>query len=390
MWDLFCEVVDNYGDAGVSWRLARMLANEHGLQVRLWIDEPEALSKLNPHIDPAAALQYDAGIEIRKWDATAERFDAVEPGEVVIEAFGCRLPESFVARMATRAPPPIWINLEYLTAEAWALGCHTMASPHPRLPLIKYFFFPGFDLRSGGLLREAGLLDARGRFQADRVEHYWQQLGMGPSTANALRVSLFCYDSPMIAALLDAWANADEAVSVLLPEGAALHAVCAFFGVSRAAPGERLQRGNLQLQVLPFVEQPAYDRLLWACDFNFVRGEDSFVRAQWAGRPLIWQAYVQDEQAHLRKLEAFLDLYCAELPAAAGAAVRDFMQYWNGGSGQQGAGEIDVGRAWQALRSHRGELKNAAQRWADQLAGGPELANTLVSFAYAHVKSRLF
>lgn len=213
---------------------------------------------------------------------------------------------------------------------------------------------------------------------------------MAPPAADELRVSLFCYDGPLIGELLDAWANDDEPISVLLPEGAALAAVCAFFGVSCAAPGERLQRGSLQLQVLPFVEQAAYDSLLWACDFNFVRGEDSFVRAQWAGRPLIWQAYAQDEQAHLRKLEAFLDIYCADLSATAGAAVRAFMQYWNGGGGKDDTGGPGAAEAWRALRARRVELKSAAQRWANQLADGPELANALVSFAHAHVKSRLF
>ena len=37
-WDVFCRVVDNYGDAAVCWRLARQLADEHGARVRLWID----------------------------------------------------------------------------------------------------------------------------------------------------------------------------------------------------------------------------------------------------------------------------------------------------------------------------------------------------------------
>jgi uncharacterized repeat protein (TIGR03837 family) len=384
MWDIFCEVVDNYGDAGMCWRLARMLAGEHGLEVRLWIDTPEALSKLNPRIDAKAPQQFEDGVEIRRWATTSDFVD-VRPGEVVIEAFGCKLPEIFVARMAERESKPLWINLEYLSAEGWTLDCHRLASPHPRLPLVKYFFFPGFDARSGGLLREAGLLQAREAFQAAPTAAHWQTLGVPPPRSGELRISLFCYDSPMIAPLLETWAGGAEAIGVLVPEGQALTAVRAFFGAPNAIPGSRFERGALSLQILPFVEQAAYDRLLWACDFNFVRGEDSFIRAQWAARPLVWQAYVQDEQAHLSKLAAFLDLYCADVAPDAAGALRNFMICWNGGSD---AG--DIGAVWHALRAQDKALKNFAPRWAKRLAAGPELANNLVSFARAHVKSRLF
>ena len=42
-WDLFCRVVDNFGDVGVCWRLAADLA-QRGEQVRLWIDDASALT----------------------------------------------------------------------------------------------------------------------------------------------------------------------------------------------------------------------------------------------------------------------------------------------------------------------------------------------------------
>ena len=42
--DLFCRVIDNWGDAGVCWRLARQLVRERGAQVRLWIDQPQVLA----------------------------------------------------------------------------------------------------------------------------------------------------------------------------------------------------------------------------------------------------------------------------------------------------------------------------------------------------------
>ena len=108
-------------------------------------------------------------------------------------------------------------------------------------------------------------------------------------------------------------------------------------------------------QGLPFVEQREYDRLLWLCDLNLVRGEDSFVRAQWAARPFVWHIYPQDDCAHLDKLRAFLALYAAELPAASAAALTDFWLAWNHGVG--------IEPAWRAL------LLNAL-RWRTRPALG--------------------
>jgi hypothetical protein len=45
-WDIFCRVIDNYGDIGVCWRLARQLANEYPYQIRLWVDELAALKMI--------------------------------------------------------------------------------------------------------------------------------------------------------------------------------------------------------------------------------------------------------------------------------------------------------------------------------------------------------
>jgi uncharacterized repeat protein (TIGR03837 family) len=66
---------------------------------------------------------------------------------------------------------------------------------------------------------------------------------------------------------------------------------------------------SIQLISIPFVSQDEYDWVLSQCDFNIVRGEDSFVRAQLAGKPFIWHIYPQADRAHETKLAAFLDLY---------------------------------------------------------------------------------
>ncbi len=362
-WDIFCRVIDNYGDIGICWRLARQLTHEHGLQVRLWVDDLASLRPLHPETDQQATTQHLDGIEVCHWTM---HFPETEPADVVIEAFGCDLPEAYINAMARTARKPVWINLEYLSAETWVEGCHAMASPHPRLPLTKHFFFPGFTPATGGLLREHDLIRQRDAFVN---QDFLSARGIA-ITAETLYVSLFSYDTAPIGPLLQAWEHSSQPVCCLLPTGKPLTPAAAHFGVPSLEAGDRLQRGALTLHVLPFLPQQDYDRLLWASDLNFVRGEDSFVRAQWAARPLVWQPYVQEENTHLLKLAAFLDRYTATLPPATAAALKTFHLGWNGG------GPLD----WESLLAHRDALTAHARQWSDTLALQTDLASNLVIF----------
>ena len=175
--DIFCNVIDNYGDIGVCWRLARQLARERGVSVRLWVDDLASFAKLCPEADSAVDVQLCRGVEVRRWAAA---FPAVEPARLVIEAFACKLPPSYVAAMAAQERKPVWVNLEYLSAEDWVETHHKLPSPHPKLPLTKYFFFPGFTEKTGGLLLERDLLARRDDFQADSgaQQRYWRGLGV--------------------------------------------------------------------------------------------------------------------------------------------------------------------------------------------------------------------
>ncbi len=295
-WDLFCRVVDNHGDLGVCWRLAADLGSR-GETVRLWVDDASALAWMAP--------QGAAGVELRGWP---EAEDEPEPGDVVIEAFGCDPPASFVERMATRARPPVWINLEYLSAEPYVARSHGLPSPQ-RNGLVKWFFYPGFDAGSGGLLRERDLLVQREAFDA---QAWLASLGLARRAGERV-VSLFCYDNPAVPALLDQLAA--QPTLLLATPGHAARQV-------RSALGDTLARGELRTAELPPLSQVNFDRLLWACDLNFVRGEDSAVRAMWAGAPFVWQFYRQADGAHRTKLEAFLSRFPA--------TCHEFWRAWNG------------------------------------------------------------
>ena len=223
--EIFCSVVDNLGDAGVCWRLARQLAGEHGWKVRLWIDDLHPLSKLHPGIVPGLERQQADGVEVRRWSKT---FAGATPAQVVIEAFACDLPPRFIEAMAARPKPPLWINLEYLSAEHWVRGCHGLPSPQP--PVRKYFFFPGFVPGTGGLLREAALRPLPPR-----------------PPGNELRVSLFCYDNPALPPLLRTWAEGGSRLHCQVADGFARHAVESWLGEPFPV-GSRCQRQALTLE----------------------------------------------------------------------------------------------------------------------------------------------
>jgi uncharacterized repeat protein (TIGR03837 family) len=317
-WDIFCRVIDNFGDVGVCWRLSAELARR-GEQVRLWLDDPQALSWMAP-----GALQGDAnGIEVLHWASPlpAHLSAPLPRADVWIEAFGCEPPPECVAALGERvghgARAPVWINLEYLSAEPYVERSHRLPSPvmsGPARGLTKAFFYPGFTERTGGLLREPDLLARQAAFDAET----WLE-GMGISTRpGSRRVSLFCYEPAALPAVLQqAGQDATESDWLVTP-GRAWQAVKS--ATSRDGP----PGPGCRLHALPLLTQHAFDHLLWACDLNFVRGEDSLARALWAGQPFVWHIYPQHDNAHHAKLEAFLDWM--EAPAS----LRDFHRNWNG------------------------------------------------------------
>jgi uncharacterized repeat protein (TIGR03837 family) len=375
-WDIFCNVIDNYGDIGVAWRLARQLATEYALPVRLWVDDLPVFARIWPEIDPARDAQVCRGVEVRRWGAP---FPDVAPAGVVIEAFGCELPAAYLAAMARQTPSPVWINLEYLSAEPWVRSHHGLPSPHPRLPLTKYFFFPGYEPGTGGVLAERDLIARRAAFLRDGVEPFWASVGVPARVPGELRVSLFAYENPALPALLTAWAQGARPVTCLVPESRVLAQVAAWLAAPDLHAPAVYRRGRLTLRLLPFMDQDAYDRLLWACDVNFVRGEDSCVRAQWAARPLVWHVYPQADDAHHAKLEALLGLYSRGLSDAAAQALAGMWRTWNGASATP-----DGARAWYRLDTFLPELERHAEAWCGRLTQAGNLAANLVAFVKTH------
>lgn len=315
-WDIFCRVIDNFGDIGVCWRLSTDLA-ERGQQVRLWVDDASALAWLAPQGHP--------GVQVRAWGSLPAAHEA--PTQVLVEAFGCEIAPEFIAHSAhissATGEKYLWINLEYLSAEGYVERCHRLPSPvqgGAATGDVKWFFYPGFTPATGGLLREAGLLERQARFDAMA----WRR-GRHPEAEGACWISLFCYEPAALPALLQQCTQ--QPTRLLVTPGratAATRAALQKTSEENAAKASLDKRGQLSISYLPHHPQSTFDEMLWACDLNLVRGEDSLVRALWAGRPLVWHIYPQHDNAHHGKLHAFLDWLQAP------PSLRQFHATWNG------------------------------------------------------------
>ena len=316
--DVFCDIVDNYGDAGVCWRLVRRLAQTSTSQslsltrdfIRLFCNDLELLNKLAG--GDAKALAQSLNIEILPWsDCMTGKLP-----DVVIETFACELPSEYLHQLKQQAET-IVINLEYLSAESWVDSHHGL--PSPSNGLNKYFFFPGFSEASGGLL-QGDLADPDSAPPQSLLKSW--ALVRAPFLGK--RISLFCYETEQMFEFLKDLDQNGEAVDVLVCFGQAQSLVSHWLNEDFEA-GCVLERNQLRLIALPFVSQDDYDWLLTQCDLNIVRGEDSFVRAQWAGQPFIWQIYHQDDNAHHIKLNAFLSKYLANANPVARSAIENAM-----------------------------------------------------------------
>jgi uncharacterized repeat protein (TIGR03837 family) len=434
-WDIFCKVIDNFGDIGVCWRLACNLA-ARGQQVRLWADDASALSWIAP--------QGASGVQVREWTAEAPQAGVDLPGDVVIEAFGCDVDAAWIAGLhstenssektpesiatpaikqranrqlglkntASKGEPPVWINLEYLSAEVFAERSHGLPSPvmsGPAAGMTKWFYYPGFTASTGGLLREDDLPARQAQF---KPLDWLKQIGLadvhgnmhdshgvaddgggsdckankrnGTASAGVQTISLFCYEPQALKHWLEQLAGGTERTRLLVTHGRAAAAVeaglsslphAAFTSQIAHQPNGILREQlsvseHLSIHYLNALTQVGYDHLLWSCQFNCVRGEDSLVRALWAGQPFVWHIYPQSDGAHAAKLDAFLDWLHAP------ADLRLFHHVWNGLSAQP-LPALDLA-TWGAL----------AQAARQRLLAQADVATQLMAFADA--KSELY
>lgn len=378
---VFVRVIDNYGDAGVGWRLSCLLAEYLHMHVRLWIDDTDALNKLLP------APEKQARLTIEAWQGDAmmqQQLSAAADPVLVIETFGCELPPQVLERM--RQCRPLWLNWEYLTAEDWAVGLHAMSSLQPN-GLEKYFWFMGIDADSGGLLREPDYLAEREKFrqQPKLQQAFRQEYGLPLQHTGQLWL-VFAYTFGQWAQWMAMWQQADTPVTLWLAGGQVIESLRA---AKLIAPEELQQEGdicelgNVTLVRIPFVPQAAFDRLLWLADAAIVRGEDSFVRALWAGLPFFWHIYRQDDDVHLQKLHSFWFKAMQGWPAELRQAFTVLSDDLNGAGA---VSSLKREQAWQYLCAHWQSWVKSAAAWSEMLHGQDNALEKLARFSHLPLK----
>lgn len=367
--DIFCQVLDNFGDIGICWRLAKQLRQRTSGPIRLWVDELERFKQIEPDVSLGVTWQQLNNITIIQWQET---LPLLKPHALVIEAFGCQLPAPFIRQMAKQNS--LWINLEYFSAETWALQWHGLPSLQPG-GANKYVFFPGLSSKSGGLLREPDLQKKRLLWQNNLSEqqNFLKQLTVAPKLRHliangALQVFLFCYNPAPITGLINALATREEPAVVLIPR------------VLYDTLSNLLKQANadqVYLAPIPFITQDDFDKLLWSSHLNIVRGEDSFARALWAAKPFIWHIYPQDNDAHLVKLNAWLHDYDFPALNALNRAWSDN----NDASVAQYLSELFKQTRWDTWAAH-------AAQYSDKLMQQDDLVTRLLSFSRKHATAR--
>ena len=372
-WDIFCKVIDNFGDIGVCWRLCADLAHR-GHAVRLWVDDTSALAWMAP----SAVEGQWPGVQVHDW-AEAHNpavLQKLPPADVWIEGFGCEIAPEFIASRAidmgssgqNDPKPPVWINLEYLSAEAYVERCHALPSPVMRGPAqgwTKHFYYPGFTTRTGGLLREPDYLARQAAFDAAARRAWLAQHGI--AWQGQRLVSLFCYEPPALTDLLQGLIQGAVPTLVLVTPGRAQRAAeTALTRMGLPSTGA----GALALHWLKPMPQSEFDELLWVCDLNLVRGEDSLVRAIWAGKPWLWHIYPQDDGAHADKLNALMD------QMQAPTSLRTAQLVWNGLADASGSDQLPID--WGALPLADWSL--ATHDWRQGLLQTEDLGSQLIRF----------
>ena len=355
---LFCTVIDNFGDIGVSWRLAQELRQRLGWQVHLWLDNLAALQAIAPDV-PAALPCVHQGIRLHAWqEARHADLDNAPAPDLLIETFACTLPPDVHA--VIQAHRPVWLNWEYLSAEDWAIRTHTMPSLQAN-GCEKYFWQMGFVPESGGLLREADYVEQMDAFKQRLPENtpslktaalhifaFGYAGDVWPKWATALaeqerEIVLHCAGKPLQTSL-SAWGNVSGSLKT---------------ENSNDAPPTRTL-GSLKIINQDFVPQARFDRALWAADVLIVRGEDSFVRAQLAGKPFFWHIYPQAEAAHLDKLAAFWHTHHRHAaPTAADLTHPQRRQHWH------------------TLLDHLADWQHSARAWQQYLLSQSDAVSRL-------------
>ena len=387
---LFCRVIDNFGDIGVSWRLTKQLQQEQQMRVVLWVDDVHALQALLPEVDVHVEYACYEGITVVPWrePLVSKLLLKTPAADVVIETFACDVPEEVRQWMVGK--PIVWLNLEYLTAESWVDDVHLLPSLQGN-GVKKYFFCPGFSDKTGGVSYEQVLLSQERPVNKVKQQQLRQQYGL-PECADGLHVYVFGYAEAMWPKWLRMWMQGEQKTVVWLAQGGLLADLQTHFPELQALQqvGDRVSLQQATVCLVPFVAQSEFDDVLQAADVSVVRGEDSVLRALWQGRVFWWQIYRQEDHAHHIKLHAFWQRGLDNAKALQAACFDDVLRAHQALSdelnGVRVLHESERAQAWEVVMQHQAELMAVLQAWREQLWQQQSLATQLANFIRLQLK----
>ena len=124
---------------------------------------------------------------------------------------------------------------------------------------------------------------------------------------NVFKISLFSYERDCTD-IFDALTAFQEKIRAEVNKNFCVE-VYAAQGKSLSFAQDAWNKTGKKISFFPqkFMSQTEYDKLLLSMDINFVRGEETLARACLCSKPFLWQAYIQDENYQLVKVNALLD-----------------------------------------------------------------------------------
>jgi uncharacterized repeat protein (TIGR03837 family) len=311
--DIFCHVVDNFGDIGVVYRFARALkAALPNSTMRVFIDDLNTFKAICATIDPHKTIQEHESIiwvDSLRLDETLVAQLGI--AELVFETFACEIPPAYLKRAYYEST--LLINLEHLSAEEWVEGYHCKESLLHEGTLKKFYFMPGFTEHTGGLIpnesRPVSITSSKERIDAllslipDHLHKYIQDSGSmiyGSVFTYRRNLDKFIEDCVSISSSITLLAFGQKTIHSFRTTLEHLH-------ITPSADGVHTIK-TVRIIEMPFIAQQNYDQLLQLMDFNIVRGEDSLTRAVLSGKPFIWNAYLQDNRYQVVKVEALCSI----------------------------------------------------------------------------------
>jgi uncharacterized repeat protein (TIGR03837 family) len=291
---ILCKVVDNYGDIGFVYRLARALTSlDSTVSIRIVTDNLFSFSLLAPGLDPAKNVQQYGTWTVYDWndsDTCTAAFTADQP-HIILQCFQCGYPswlETLLFTVKCRDTVHV-INIDYLTAEPYADDFHCLASLTRSSSVKKVNFMPGFTAKTGGLILDgpfAGTASVPVPAQVQRLLD---------ASSSDMRVLMFSYERDFSSII---YTLAQFPVHVYAASGRGRESFLSAWGKAKKP---------FPVTELPFLSQTEWDSFMCAMSFLFVRGEDSLSRACLSGIPFVWHAYPQKDEYQKVKVQALLD-----------------------------------------------------------------------------------